>query len=207
MTTPKESALHSIKPNSESKTALEKAQYEAKAALEQLKTGEKARVKAEAALAEVRKELVTARSELEEVRLELTILEKELHEAHKVMGETKTEIEREHQARLKAEQVLKESFDELGEGTEQRVSFVVRLTVGQRGKVLRTEVEHAQSGKKDGFQTLDLERMAAFMEGCISSLVVPQVEPKLDFRSKKRRGTRTIISTINSWIAVPDSDL
>ena len=55
------------------------------------------------------------------------------------------------------------------EGIEQRISFVVRLTVDERGQPRRTEVEHAQSGKKETFPGLDVQRLAAFMKACISS--------------------------------------
>ena len=55
-----------------------------------------------------------------------------------------------------------------GEGAERRVTFIVRLTVDERGQPRRTEVEHAQSGKKETFPGLDVQRLAAFMKACIS---------------------------------------
>jgi hypothetical protein len=53
------------------------------------------------------------------------------------------------------------------EGIEQRISFIVRLTVDERGQPLRTEVEHAQSGKKETYPGLDVQRLAAFMKAFI----------------------------------------
>jgi hypothetical protein len=54
------------------------------------------------------------------------------------------------------------------EGIEQRISFILRLTVDERGQPRRTEVEHAQSSKKETFPGLDVQRLAAFMKACIS---------------------------------------
>ena len=54
------------------------------------------------------------------------------------------------------------------EGIEQRISFIVRLTVDKRGQPRRTEIEHAKSGKKETFPGLDVQRLAAFMEARIS---------------------------------------
>lgn len=54
------------------------------------------------------------------------------------------------------------------EGIERRVTFIIRLTVDERGQPRRTEVEHAQSGKKETFPGLDVQWLAAFMKACIS---------------------------------------
>jgi len=51
---------------------------------------------------------------------------------------------------------------------EKRISFILRLTVDERGQPRRTEVEHARSGNKETYPGLDLQRLAAFMEACIS---------------------------------------
>ena len=45
------------------------------------------------------------------------------------------------------------------QGAEQRVSFVVRLTIDEHGQARRTEVEHAKSGKKETFPALDVQRL------------------------------------------------
>jgi len=54
-------------------------------------------------------------------------------------------------------------------GAERRVTFILRLTVDERGQPRRTEIEHAQSSKKETFPGLDVQRLAAFMKACISS--------------------------------------
>jgi hypothetical protein len=87
------------------------------------------------------------------------------------------------QARAKAERILEQARKAMDtkeghgnlppstpeeEGIEQRISFIVRLTVDERGQPRRTEVEHAKSGKKEAFPGLDVQRLAAFMEACIS---------------------------------------
>lgn len=65
----------------------------------------------------------------------------------------------------------------LGEGgAERRVTFIIRLTVDERGQPRRTEIEHAQSGKKETFAGLDVQRLAAFMKACIS----PPNHPETD---------------------------
>ena len=56
------------------------------------------------------------------------------------------------------------------EGVERRVTFIIRLTVDERGQPRRAEIEHAQSGKKETFPGLDVQRLAAFMEAFIGPL-------------------------------------
>lgn len=58
-------------------------------------------------------------------------------------------------------------FAQVGGSAEQRVSFVVRVTFDARGRPLWTEVEHARSGKKEIFPSLDVQRLAAFVKVCI----------------------------------------
>ena len=108
---------------------------------------------------------------------------------------TKREVEHERQAQAKVEQARAEAQRALAqarkamgaeaenmeppptalreEGAERRVTFIVRLTVDERGQPRRTEVEHAQSGKKETFPGLDVQRLAAFMKACISLLKHP----------------------------------
>lgn len=66
------------------------------------------------------------------------------------------------------------------EGTEQRISFIVRLTVDERGHPRRTEIEHAQSGKKATFLALNGQQLAAFIKGNIGLPVAsePSVPPE-----------------------------
>jgi hypothetical protein len=54
------------------------------------------------------------------------------------------------------------------EGTERRITFILRLTVDEQGQPRRTEIQHAQSGGKETFPGLDVQRLAAFIEACIS---------------------------------------
>lgn len=54
------------------------------------------------------------------------------------------------------------------EGAERRVTFILRLTVDERGQPRRTEIEHARSGEREAFPNLDIQRLTAFMERCIS---------------------------------------
>jgi hypothetical protein len=72
-------------------------------------------------------------------------------------------------ARLAANLRKKTKSAVLGEeGTERRVTFIVRLTVDERGQPRRTEIEHARSGERETFPSLDVQRLTAFMERCIS---------------------------------------
>jgi hypothetical protein len=87
------------------------------------------------------------------------------------------------QARAEAERALMEARKAMGaeaenteplptalgeEGAERRVTFILRVTVDEQGQPRRTEVEHARSGKKEAYPGLDLQRLADFMEACIS---------------------------------------
>jgi len=106
------------------------------------------------------------------------------------LAAARAEVEQERQAWLKigqaraeAKRALAEARQAMGaeeknteppptalgeEGAERRVTFIVRLTVDERGQPRRTEVEHAQSGKKETFPGLDVHQLAAFMKACIS---------------------------------------
>lgn len=53
------------------------------------------------------------------------------------------------------------------EMTEKRISFVVRLTVDERGRPLRTEIEHAETREKEPSAGLDLEKLGSFMKKII----------------------------------------
>ena len=66
------------------------------------------------------------------------------------------------------------------EGAERRVTFIVRLTVDERGQPRRIEVEHAKSGKKETFPGLDVQRLEAFMKACISVPNHPGTDDPLD---------------------------
>ena len=126
-----------VKPDEETRVALEKAMAEVEAALARTKEEARARLKAEAALAEAQQEaLATVQAEVEQERQASPI----------------------EQARAAVERALAQVWPASGtepEGTEppptapgeggaeRRVTFIVRLTVDQRDQPRRTEVEHA----------------------------------------------------------------
>lgn len=145
------------KPARRSKVEIEKVKAEAEAALAWAKEEEKARLKAEAALAEAQEALAEARAKVDEERLTPARTEGAKPGTERALEAAKGTIEREA-ADLKAPPTPDE------EEGEQRVSFVVRLTVDERGQPRRTEVEHVQSGKKERHPTLDVRRLATFME-------------------------------------------
>jgi hypothetical protein len=60
------------------------------------------------------------------------------------------------------------------EGAERRITFILRLTVDERGQPRRTEIEHAQSGKKESSPGLDVRRLTAFMEACTGHPVLAE---------------------------------
>jgi hypothetical protein len=151
----------------ESQVEIEKAKTEGKAVQRRVKADEKARLKAQKALAEAQEALSAARLELERERGARIEAEKRW-----------AGVERAFEASMtKADLVENKEtpWKTLGEeGAERRVSFIVRLTVDARGELQRTQVEHAQSGKKETFASLDGERLAAFMRACISNLAIAE---------------------------------
>jgi hypothetical protein len=175
--------------------AMEKARAEARAALTKAKAMENARLKAEKALAEVREEVEAVQTEIEKERQARLTAEQRLDEAQLAITAAQAEAEQAHQARLQAEQGKAEAEQALNEtkkamqvevkpaelpsveleqlAAEQRVSFVVRLTVDEQGQVRRTFVEHAHSGKKETFVDLDIQRLASFMKACIRPRIIP----------------------------------
>ena len=138
------------KERPERKKSTEKPYEGSKAAIERAKT--------EAALARAKEE--------EKARLKAEEAPPEPQEAFDAAGQ---EIQGERLVRVEADQ------GRAGEDEgEQRISFIVRLTVDERGQPRRTEVEHAQSGKKESFPALDPQRLATFMEMCISPPLISE---------------------------------
>jgi multidrug efflux pump subunit AcrA (membrane-fusion protein) len=193
--TQKGSERKSLVDNSDEKikTALEKARAEAKTAKARARAEEEARLKAEEALAQALELKATVQAEIEAEREARIRIERGLTELQEDLKIAQEELQRERQARANAEQARDEvekawaaersqwlnagkaESPALGveeKGAERRVSFVVRLTVDERGQPKRTEVEHSLSGKKEAFPSLDVQRMAAFMKDCISPLAV-----------------------------------
>jgi len=149
----------------ESRAAIEKAKAEA--SLTRAKDEERARLKAEGALAEAREALAAAQERVEQERLARVKAEHTRAEAETALAETRKAIG------VPTEN-MKTAPRAAAEEGEQRISFIVRLTVDERGQPRRTEVEHAQSGKKEAFPALDVQRLAAFMEMCAKPPVVPE---------------------------------
>jgi hypothetical protein len=152
-----------VKPDKKTRVALEKAMAEVEAALARAKEEARARLKAEAALAEAQQALAAFQAEVEQERQAGLKAEQARTEAERALAEAKqaTGIEAETIA-------LPPPAPEEG-GAEQRVTFIIRLTVDERGQPRRTEVEHAQSGKKETFPGLNVQRLVAFMKVCLSS--------------------------------------
>lgn len=63
------------------------------------------------------------------------------------------------------------------EAAEEQVSFIVRLTVDEQSRTQLTHVEHRESGRRDNFPGLNIQRLAAFMKECISAPVTPEPTP------------------------------
>jgi len=183
-------------PDQENQNELEKAKTEGKAAGRRTKIDEKARYKAQKALAEVQEALTAAQAKAEQERQARLKAEKALTKAQEVLTATHSKLEQERQARINAdkaradaERALEEtSMNMTGLGknveipstmlseerAERRVSFIVRLTVDERGQPRRTEIEHTQTRKKESFRVLDGERLVAFMRSCISAVAIAE---------------------------------
>jgi len=137
------------KPGKETTIAIEKAKVEAKA-------DEKAKPKSKESLTEAQKALRAAQAAVKGERRARIKAEMALTEAQEDLVAARLEVEQGRQARIR------------------RVSFVVRLTVGEHGQLQRTEIEHVSSSRKQNFLSLDGERLVAFMKACISPTIIPE---------------------------------
>jgi hypothetical protein len=168
---------------SKAEKTLAEAQKKFAAAQAKVEKEHQARTQAEKALAEAQEALEAAQAKVEEQRQARTQAERSLTDIQDALAAAQVEVEQERDERIKAERALTEATKATAaevihaepltgareeDGAEQRVSFVVRLTVDERGQPRRTEVEHAQSGKKEAFPALDVQRLAVFMKACIS---------------------------------------
>ena len=126
------------------------------------------RINAEKALKEAQESISSSQAEVERERLTRTQAEQAKAEAEHALAEARQAI------RAKAEQAEEPPHIFEEEGFEQRVTFVVRLTIDERGQPLRAEVEHAKSRRKQAFPDLDLKRIAEFMNTSIMSVVEPK---------------------------------
>jgi hypothetical protein len=155
------------KPNQEIRAALEKAEIAVQAALDRAQVEERARLKAEVALTEAQAALATAQAKVEQERRTRVKLEQARAEIEGAPAASKA-------TGVAAESVQMHLTTLRSGEAEQRISFVVRLTVDAQGQPRRTEVEHVQSGKKETFSALDVQRLAAFMNICISTPAIPE---------------------------------
>jgi len=146
----------------ETRVELEKARAEVEAALARAKDEKRARLKAEEVLAEAQKALAAARAEVEGERQARVKIEQARAEAQRALAKARQAMGTEAENTELPPTALGE------EEAERRVTFIVRLTVDERGQPRRTEVEHAQSCKKETFAGLDVQRLVAFMKACIN---------------------------------------
>jgi hypothetical protein len=145
-----------------------------------------ARVETEKALTDARDVLEATQAEVEREHQARVKAEKELTKTQEALEATEAEVKKEQQARAKAEQARAEAEAEKTElpptapgeeGTEQPVSFIVRLTVDERGKPLRTEIQPGQRDKEPGkFLGLNGQELATYMEKYISPPSPAEVE-------------------------------
>ena len=202
MVTPKSSGKNvpSKKTVNKADVEIAKAKADLKVALNQAKSEQLARQKAEKALTEGLEDLSIARSDLEQERQARVEAIRELDALKESLGASLVAAEQERQARFKTDQentearialeVLKpiekmsSGMQEITEG-EQRISFVLRLTVDEKGHTKRTEIEHAQSGKKDVFPSLNIDRLVGFINACIVTI---EVEEDVTSRVTKESG-------------------
>jgi hypothetical protein len=99
------------------------------------------------------------------------VLEEALVEAEKTLRAAQNQVKREHQARIKAKKDLAEAKQALAKVLQARVrrlSFVVRLAIGEQGRPPRIEIEDVQNGIKQHFLGLDGDRLVAFMTAFIN---------------------------------------
>lgn len=165
----------------------------------------------EKAAIEVRQQLLA--NGLLEIEDETAEVERERHARtnHAHESTRKTPPEAEKMTTTAAANPKSSLISPRGEGVEQRISFVVRLTVDERGRPRRTEVEHAQSGKKEVFPALDGHRLAAFMKASIEHPAAQESEsasaplpervematPQQQVAPPEGPGIRLRISTVN----------
>lgn len=117
----------------------------------------------------------------------------ELHETEEALAAAQAESKREQREKDKAEKAsLKVQEAERvtavnaelpvaasGENSEEKpVSFVVRVTVDERGNVRRTEVKHAKTGTKVVFPDLDGHKLTTFIMKHIRPPVATEIRAK-----------------------------
>ena len=108
----------------------------------------------------------------------------QLAEIQKALKAAQAEVKRERQARIKTERALIEAQEKLTDTPpeaernplpqKRRISFVVRLTLDEKGQFGRTEIEHVSNGKKQNFLSLDGDLLVAFMKTCLNPETIPE---------------------------------
>ena len=171
----------------EAALAPERASAALEAAVARAWAEEQARLIAEEALARARQALAAGRVVVEEEHRARVSAEKALAEARAALVAAQLEMDRDE---LGADPAEAGDPEERGgestessplagreQGAERRVSFIIRLAVDERGQPRRTEVEHAQSRRKEIFLGLDTHRLVAFIEDCLGSAVISEGRP------------------------------
>lgn len=183
-------------PNRETGDEIEEIKAEIKTVQGRVKAEEKAKLKAEKALAEAQKALKTSQAKVKQEAESRIKTKKALTETQETLSAVQLELEQEREARIEAEKgwaEVEKTLEEASitstevrenlekpskinneEGAEQRVSFIVRITVDARGEPQRIQVEHAQSGKREAFPILDGKQLTDFMRACIITTITPE---------------------------------
>ncbi len=183
-----------LKRDKETRVAIEKTKAEARATLSRGKAKKKTEQEAEKSPPKSQGALATTQTEVEPDRQARAKVKRTKAKAKRTTAKTK------RTARGKAK---KEKLPPIGPekvGAEQRVSFVVRLTVDEQGQPRRTEIEHAQSGKKEVFLALDVQRLVSFMQACISPISPKPAIPAAPPPARARAPTSEIITSAVSLI-------
>lgn len=138
---------------------------------------EKAQQKTNDTLTKVQQALKTTQAKLKLERKARAKAEKALAEAEKALKAARLNTDQEHQVQIR------------------RISFVVRLIIGEHGKPLRTEIEQVETSRKQNFLGLDGERLVAFMKAYINPIIIPE---DLVETESSLEGLTTLQSGLNS---------
>ncbi|HSL44677.1 MAG TPA: hypothetical protein VK897_14670 [Anaerolineales bacterium] len=183
---------HAAQLDRQDRNEITGAEVKSKPVRKGTKSEEKAKSKAEKILVETREALMAAQAKVEQERQARVNAENTLTKTQEALAAAHSKLEQERQARVKTEgaranaetpseetRMTVPGFAETvetpakilnDEGTERRVSFIVRLTVDERSEPRRIEIEHTQTRKKESFRYLDGERLAAFMKSYLSNV-------------------------------------
>jgi len=183
-----------VKRDKETRVAIEKTKAGARATLSRGKAKKKTEQKAEKSLSKSQGALAATQTEVEPDRQARAKVKQTRAKAEKASAKTKKVA----RGRAKKEKQLPISLEK--EGAEQRVSFIVRLTVDEQGQPRRTEIEHAQSGKKEVFPALDVQRLASFIQACIGSISPKPAIPAAPPPARARAPMSEIITSAASLI-------